>query len=50
MHISLKPKFYKHNVNGALEGTRTPDPNFRKVVLYPAELQAHNVIISHLLK
>ena len=30
---------YKH---GAPEEIRTPDPRFRKPLLYPTELQAHN--------
>ena len=33
-----------HN-NGALDTIRTCDPNLRRVVLYPSELQAHVVII-----
>ena len=28
--------------NGAPEEIRTPDPRFRKPLLYPTELQAHN--------
>jgi hypothetical protein len=27
--------------NGALGGSRTPDPQIRSLMLYPAELQAH---------
>jgi hypothetical protein len=29
-----------HGVNGALGGIRTPDPQIRSLVLYPAELRA----------
>ena len=29
-------------INGAPEEIRTPDPRFRKPLLYPTELQAHN--------
>ena len=31
----------KSQNNGAPEEIRTPDPRFRKPLLYPAELQAH---------
>ena len=31
----------KVNRSGAPEEIRTPDPRFRKPLLYPAELQAH---------
>ena len=27
--------------NGTLEATRTPDPQLRRLLLYPTELQAH---------
>lgn len=30
----IEPKWH----DGVPEGTRTPDPKFRKLVLYPAEL------------
>ena len=33
---------YNHH-NGALGGTRTPDPLLRRQLLYPAELQAHKL-------
>ena len=29
--------------SGVSEGIRTPDPRLRRALLYPAELQAHNV-------
>ena len=32
----------QHIKNGAPEEIRTPDPRFRKPLLYPTELQAHN--------
>ena len=32
--------------NGALEGIRTPDPYLRRVVLYPAELRAHESALA----
>ena len=36
--------------NGALEATRTPDPQLRRLLLYPAELRGHehynNVILQ----
>ena len=34
---------YTHRIkrNGALRGTRTPDPLLRRQMLYPAELSAH---------
>ena len=31
----------KSQNNGAPEEIRTPDPRFRKPLLYPTELQAH---------
>ena len=31
----------RSEINGAPEEIRTPDPRFRKPLLYPAELQAH---------
>ena len=34
---SINPNF----LNGALEATRTPDPQLRRLLLYPTELQAH---------
>lgn len=38
--ISPRRHFY-----GALDTIRTCDPNLRRVVLYPTELQAHEIII-----
>ncbi len=32
-------------LNGMPGGNRTPDTKFRKLVLYPTELRAHNIII-----
>ena len=31
---------------GALGGIRTPDPQIRSLVLYPAELRAHRVVLA----
>jgi hypothetical protein len=31
---------------GALGGIRTPDPQIRSLVLYPAELRAHGVVLA----
>ena len=42
-----KSSFYS---SGALEATRTPDPQLRRLLLYPAELRGHehynNVILQ----
>lgn len=35
-------------MNGVPEGSRTPDPRFRKPVLYPAELPGLNAKPCHL--
>ena len=35
-------EFKIKEINGAPEEIRTPDPRFRKPLLYPTELQAHN--------
>ena len=32
-----------YEVNGAPEEIRTPDPQIRSLVLYPAELRARNI-------
>jgi hypothetical protein len=32
------------NLNGAPEEIRTPDPQIRSLVLYPAELRARRVV------
>jgi hypothetical protein len=31
---------------GALGGIRTPDPQIRSLVLYPAELRAHGLVLA----
>src|SRR5215471_7840447 len=36
----LPPKLGSARFNGALGGIRTPDPQIRSLVLYPAELRA----------
>ena len=36
-------EFKIKEINGAPEEIRTPDPRFRKPLLYPTELQAHMV-------
>jgi hypothetical protein len=33
-------------LSGALGGIRTPDPQIRSLVLYPAELRAHGVVLA----
>ena len=38
-------KFAVPEGNGTPEGTRTPDPLLRRQLLYPAELQAHEVSV-----
>ncbi len=35
--------------NGALEGTRTPDPLLRRQLLYPPELQAHSYLMERVM-
>ena len=34
------------NKNGTPEGIRTPDPQIRNLLLYPAELREHFVVVS----
>ncbi len=47
----VKKKEVLYNLyNGAPEEIRTPDPQIRSLVLYPAELRVHNIFNFYIVK
>ena len=48
MRLMLQVEIFLKGKNGAPEEIRTPDPQIRSLVLYPAELPALNNIINEL--